>query len=117
MPNQKHEVWKHIGEIKPIATSHGVGEKRVVTLQAEIGKPVTQIARTLLRCGEKVEKHAHQTMDEHFFFLEGKCSVVVESKHYLFNGGDYLFIPATKEHELVALEDTIIITIGIETLE
>ena len=114
MPKDKEVVWKHIGEIEPIATSHGVGEKRVIASQAEIGKPVTQIARTVLRAGEKVEKHVHPTMDEHFFFLEGKCSVWVDGSCYPCKGGDYLFVPATKEHEIEVTADTTMITFGIE---
>lgn len=117
MPNQKEVVWKHIGEIEPIATSHGVGEKRVIASQAEIGKPVTQIARTVLRAGERVEKHIHLTMDEHFFFLEGACLVKVDSCGYSCKGGDYLFVPAIHAHELDVDKETTMITIGIEINE
>lgn len=115
MPNQKQVVWKHIGEIEPIATSHGVGEKRVIASQAEIGKPVTQIARTVLRAGEKVEKHVHHTMEEHFFFLEGECLVIVENCSYPCKGGDYLFVPAKYFHEIEVYKEITMITIGIET--
>lgn len=92
MPKDRGVVWKHIGKLEPIATSHGVGEKRVIVSQAEIGKPVTQIARTLLRAGERVEKHMHPTMDEHFFFLEGECTVRERRDGFLFQESCFLRI-------------------------
>lgn len=35
----KSVVFKHIGDIEPVSTSHGVGDKRVIATQAEVGKP------------------------------------------------------------------------------
>lgn len=112
MPS-KTVVWKHIDDISPTTTSHGVGEKRVLTTQAEIGNPITQIAHTLLRVNEKVDLHKHPTMDEHFFFLDGECTITVEESKYLCKGGDYLYVPAGHEHEVLVIKDTTIITIGI----
>ena len=114
MPKIGKVVWRHVGEISPIATSHGVGERRVIVSQAEIGRPVTQISRTILRYNEKVEKHVHPTMDEHFFFLDGECIVNVGECKYLCKGGDYLYVPANYNHEIKVNEETIMITVGIE---
>lgn len=114
MVDMKLVVYKQIQGIEPIATSHGVGEKRVIATQTEVGKPVTQISRTVLHAKERVEKHVHLTMDEHFFFLEGCCTVLVEDCVYLCKGGDYLLVPATFAHEVVVEEETTMITIGIE---
>ena len=114
MPNLCKVVWRHIGDIAPVATSHGVGEKRVIVSQAEIGWPVTQVARTILRYNEIVEMHIHPTMDEHFFFLDGECIVKVGDSNYLCKGGDYLFVPANNNHEIIVNEETILITVGIE---
>ena len=113
MSSEEKVVWKHIGEIEPIVTSHGVGAKRVIVSQAEIGKPVTQIAQTLLLAGEKIEKHTHSTMDEHFIVLEGICYIIVGENKYQCKGGDYLYVPASKEHEVVVKENTKLITIGV----
>ena len=110
----KSVVFKHIGDIDPLSTSHGVGDKRVIATQAEVGKPVSQIARTVLHANDKVEKHVHPTMDEHFFFLEGCCTVLADDCVYPCKGGDYLLVPATCAHEIVVEEETTMITIGIE---
>lgn len=111
----KEVLLRHIADINPVITSHGVGEKRVIVTQAEVGKPYTQLARTVLHRGDHVERHSHPSMEEHFFFLEGECDVMIEDSCYSCKGGDYLFVPAAHSHEIEVVGDTIMITIGIET--
>ena len=108
-------LLRHIAEIAPVSTSHGVGEKRVVATREEVGNTVTQIARTRLKAGEEVEAHVHPTMDEHFFFLEGECEVVIDGEVHRCLGDDYLFIPAGHGHAISVKRDTKMITIGLET--
>lgn len=106
-------LLRHIASIDPIATSHGVGEKRVVATGNEVGAPVTQIARTRLKAGDKVEVHVHPTMDEHFFFLEGECLISIDEVVRCCEAEDYLFIPATHAHAIEVIKDTVMITIGL----
>lgn len=115
MPDGKEVLLRHIAEIAPVSTSHGVGEKRVVATREDVGNTVTQIARTRLEAGEKVEAHVHLTMDEHFFFLEGECEVAMEGEVHRCKAEDYLFIPAGHRHSIEVFSDTIMITIGLET--
>lgn len=112
MPN--NVLHQHSALICPIPTSHGIGEKRVIATQAEVGKPITQIARTLLHAGEQVALHIHPTMDEHFFFIKGNCCVSIEGTTYSCLADDYLFIPAGYNHQINVVEDTLMLTIGIE---
>lgn len=116
MSDAQKVLWQHIGEILPVATSHGIGEKRVIAKSEDVGCGITQIAKTVLRAGEFVERHTHPTMVEHFFFLSGQCDVTIESGSCCpCKGGDYLFIPAGYSHQLSVNEETEMITIGIAT--
>lgn len=115
MPNGKEVLLRHIAEIAPISTSHGVGEKRILSTHKDVDNTVTQIAHTRLRVGEKVETHVHPTMDEHFFFLGGECEVMMDGKGYRCKADDYLFIPAGHWHAIEVFSDTVMITIGLET--
>lgn len=115
MPDGKDVLLRHIAEIVPVSTSHGVGEKRVVVTREDVGNSVTQLARTRLMAGEKVETHVHPTMDEHFFFLEGECEVVMDREVHCCKAEDYLFIPAGHRHAIEVFSDTIMITIGLES--
>lgn len=108
-------IWLHIDDIPPTPTSHSVGEKRVLATIEDVGCNVTQIARTVLKAGEQVQNHHHLTMVEHFFFLAGKCNVMVEGRSYACKGGDYIFIPVGYMHEINVTEETEMITIGIAT--
>lgn len=108
-------LLRHICEIVPVSTSHGVGEKQVIATQDIVGKPITQIARIKLHAGEKVEEHVHPTMDEHFFFLSGECVVILDGIDKVCKLDDYLFVPAGCKHQIVVTKETVMITIGIET--
>ena len=108
-------LLRHIAEIAPVSTSHGVGEKRVVATREDVGNSVTQIARTRLKAGEEVEAHVHHTMDEHFFFLEGECEVEIDGVVSRCLAEDYLFIPAGHRHTISVRRDTKMITIRLET--
>ena len=113
MPKPNEFLLKHLMDVVPKSTSHGVGVKRVMATSNEVGTPITQVAHTLLRKGEVVEEHFHPTMDEHFFFLEGKCDVNNNGDSFLCKKGDYLYVPSEKSHKLTAIEDTIMLTIGV----
>ena len=114
MPKDKDVLHRHSSQIEFVPTSHRVGEKRIIATQVEVGKPITQIARTLLHAGEQVAMHIHPTMDEHFFFMEGECCVTIGGKVYNCVADDYLYIPAGCNHEIEVVKDTLILTIGIE---
>lgn len=115
MPDGKEVLLRHIAEIAPVSTSHGVGEKWVVATREDVGYPVTQIARTRLKAGEEVEAHDHPTMDEHFFFLEGECEVMIDGAVHRCKAEDYLYIPAGHRHAISVKMDTKMITIGLAT--
>ena len=106
-------LHKTIRDIQSVSTAHGVGEKRVLLSKDEINTPITQIAKTVLREGVEVEKHAHKTMDEHFIFLRGKCRVITMDDSYFCEAGQYLFIPAGVPHRIIILTDTELITVGV----
>ena len=105
MPKEKEVLLRHIVDIAPVSTSHGVGEKRVVATREEVGNTVTQIARTRLKAGEEVEAHVH---------LEGECEVEIGRKVRSCKAEDYLFIPSGSKHSIKVEKETIMITIGLE---
>lgn len=113
MLERKYYIIRHYGDLKPVTTSHGVGEKRIMASQADIGAPITQIARTILHKGEQVAQHSHHTMDEHFLFLKGICVVTIGDDTIRCSDKDYLFVPAGIPHQLDVLSKTELITIGV----
>lgn len=113
MPKTKEVLLRHTTDITAISTSHGVGVKRVLATNEDIGTPITQIARTVLRQGEIVANHTHPTMDEHFYFIKGTCIAVISDKEYSCSENDYLFVPAGISHQLKILSNMELITIGV----
>ena len=109
----KDIIFRHYSDVKTATTSHGVGVKKILASEVDIGEPITQIARTILFKGEQVALHTHPTMDEHFLFLKGLCVVTVGDGIIRCSDDDYLFIPAGIPHQLDVLSETELITIGV----
>lgn len=112
MPS-KQVLQKTIADIEPISTGHGLGEKRVLLSQNEYSSPVTQIAQTSLKAGDIIESHCHPTMDEHFVFQKGRCEIIVEGNLFCCEGGQYLFIPSGRQHQIKVITDTVMLTVGV----
>lgn len=110
----KKILKRNFNDTQSIKTSHGVGDKWVVGTRENVGSPITQIARTRLLSGEKIEAHVHPTMDEHYFLLAGECELTIDGVSYLCHADDYLYIPAGSSHSFYVKKDVIMITIGIE---
>lgn len=103
---------KHLNDVEPVATSHGVGQKRVLLNKAETETGLTQIAVTKLKAEEVADEHVHKTMEEEFFFISGVTEVEIDGKTVVCRAGDFLKISHGVRHRLRAVEDTEMMTIG-----
>ena len=111
----KHVVVRDIDSLSPQFTSHGIGEKLVLLANNETQTNVTQIAITRLSNGDKVETHVHQTMDEHYIFLEGEGLISVGQEVIKCKPGRFVLVPAGLRHNLQAVINMRFITIGVAT--
>ena len=84
------KMLKHLNQIVPRPTSHGVGLKRVLLSGDETESAVTQIAVTRLAEGEVAAEHRHESMEEYFYFLKGVAAVCVDGCELLCREGDFL---------------------------
>lgn len=79
-----------ICDIAPVATSHGIGEKRV--LHAD--HVVKQIAHTTLPPGATIEAHVHADMEEFFYIISGELAYTLNySESGKLVSGSYLLVP------------------------
>lgn len=103
---------KRLSDILPQLTNHKVGLKRVLVSQEEMVSDITQIAVTVLRAGEETERHCHPTMEEFFFFQSGRLVLTVEEETRICGPGDFVMVGCGERHQLKAIEDTELLTIG-----
>ncbi|SFS36100.1 cupin domain-containing protein [Proteiniphilum acetatigenes] len=107
-------VYRDYNLLESIQTSHKTGEKRVLLSNTETHSSITQIAITRLFAGERVKKHVHLTMDEHYIVLSGKGSMQLDNETYDFIPGKFILVPAGCYHDLSASSDLEFITIGVD---
>ena len=102
-------------KIKPVSTSHKVGMKRVLLGADESDCAITQIAITDLRAGDVAEVHVHEDMQEGFYVLSGILDIVLgeDTEHCMED--DFVYVKRGMSHELRAITDVRVMTIGCET--
>ncbi len=106
---------RSIKDIAPIPTSHNAGMKRVLWAAHESGCSIKQIAITDLRAGEIAEAHVHKEMQEGFYVLAGELDIVLNGQIKHCKAEDFVFVKYGISHELRAITDVRVMTIGCET--
>ncbi|SHK28636.1 type I phosphomannose isomerase catalytic subunit [Xylanibacter ruminicola] len=103
---------RHLADITPVTTSHGVGQKRVLLSSNESGCSLTQIAVTELKAGEIAAAHVHPDMQESFYVLDGELEVYLDGKKTICNRDTFVYVEKCTSHEMLALTNSRIMTIG-----
>lgn len=106
-------IVKDYFEIEPQNTSHNIGAKTVLLSKEETSSHITQIAVTKLSENEQVEFHIHNTMDEHYLFMEGEGVLCVANDKINCRRGVYVLVPSKTPHSMTALSDLTFLTLGI----
>ncbi|WP_461638870.1 cupin domain-containing protein [Labilibaculum euxinus] len=88
-------------ELKFIPTTHLVGLKKIIENQGR-DSLVTQVAIGVLRVGESIALHKHDTMDEYYYFLSGDGVFYCSEKEYQCKRGDFVKIPKGTMHGMVS---------------
>ena len=103
---------RHLADITPVTTSHGVGRKRVFLSSNESGCSLTQIAVTELKAGEIAAAHVHPDMQEGFYVLDGELEVYLDGKKTICSRDTFVYVEKCTSHEMRALTNSRIMTIG-----
>lgn len=94
-------------------TSHDIGLKRVLLSNVESTSMVTQIAYNKLSKGDKIGCHTHESMDEHFLFIEGKGEFIINNTYHQIKPGLFILVPAKYSHGIVAYSDLNFMTFSV----
>lgn len=108
-------VKRSLEDIDPIVTSHKAGLKRVLLSASESGSPITQIAITDLKAGEVAAAHIHEDMQEGFYVLSGELDIVLDGTVEHCKAEDFVYVECGTSHELRAVTDVRVMTIGCES--
>lgn len=97
-----------------VASSHKVGQKRVLLAANESDCPITQIAITDLLAGDVVEAHIHEDMQEGFYVMSGELDIILDDDIEHCVAEDFMWVKCGTSHELRAITDVRVMTIGCE---
>ena len=88
--------------------------KRVLLAAEESGCAFTQIAVTDLHAGEVAEAHCHADMQEGFYVMSGSLDITLDGETLHCVKDDFVWVECDMSHELRAVTDVRIMTIGCE---
>lgn len=97
-----------------VPSSHKVGLKRVLLAAEESGCAITQIAVTDLRAGEVAIAHIHEDMQEGFYMMSGSLDITLDGETLHCVKDDFVWVECGVCHELRAVTDVKVMTIGCE---
>lgn len=106
------KMKRSLHDIQPIPSSHKVGLKRVLLAAEESGCAITQIAVTDLKAGEVVVAHVHEDMMEGFYVMGGNLDITLDGETLHCVKDDFVWVECGTRHELRAVTDVRIMTIG-----
>lgn len=109
---EEKEIVRHLSDIAPASTSHGVGNKRVLLASNESGCSLTQLAVTDLLAGEIAVAHVHPDMQEAFYVMDGELEVNLDGETRVCVKDDFVYVRKCTSHEMTAIRDSRIMTIG-----
>ena len=108
---------RSLTSIHPVPSSHKVGLKRVLLASEESCCAITQIAITDLKAGEVAEAHVHEDMQEGFYVMSGELDIVLNGDIEHCKADDFVWVESDTSHELRAITDVMMITIGCKTYD
>lgn len=103
---------RSLNEVQPVPSSHKVRMKRVLLAAEESGCAITQIAITDLKAGEVAETHVHEDMQEGFYVMSGDLDITLDEETLNCSKDDFVFVKCGVKHELRAISDVRMMTIG-----
>jgi quercetin dioxygenase-like cupin family protein len=109
----KKVIYKNLNSIAAESTSHEVGLKRILLNKSESESMLTQAAVGSLLKGQFVDNHKHPTMEEFYFFTNGKAKLIINSIEYFCEKDTFIKIPKNSVHSLMAITTTEFIYWGI----
>ncbi|MFC1964210.1 cupin domain-containing protein [Chloroflexota bacterium] len=69
--------------------------------QENVGAKFMEVALTKIEVNGMAEEHYHDTVEQAFFLLEGKCLVEVDGEEEELKAGDIAFFTPPRRHKIV----------------
>jgi mannose-6-phosphate isomerase-like protein (cupin superfamily) len=106
-------LLKDLASIDWVYANHNCILKKVCFVGEEFISNITQVAYTELKEGIEVDAHAHISMEEVFFLLEGVCEFKIKGESILAEKQSIIRIPVNQEHSLRAISDCKLFYFGV----
>ena len=107
------DLIKNLANLNWTDTNHSGILKKVFFVGEEFVSNITQVAYTELNKGVEVFSHAHDSMEEVFFLLDGVCEFNIQGDSILAEKQSIIRVPINQEHSIRAISDCKIFYFGV----
>ena len=107
----------NISEIEFTRSSHPGQLKKVIFSGSEMTSAVSQVAYAELLAGEIIEEHLHESMEEVFLVLDGRCEFSLDGVPQVLIKDSVIKIAPKIKHKLKAITETKLYYFGVSTIE
>ncbi len=101
--------------LKMQITAHSIGEKFVFFGNEELQSPITQVAICILKSGEFIPFHSHETMEEVFYIISGNGTFYIGDEIFHVENNTCIRVPAGFLHSIKANIDLHFYYFGVAT--
>ena len=110
-------IKKSIESLTWVESSHGCGQKRVLLSDNETATNLAQVAIISLKAGEEGKEHMQWKIEEGFYVLKGELILQADRTNHILLAGDYLHLRMATIHNLKAITDVELLSIGCKIRE
>lgn len=93
-------LFKNLKNIDPEITSHGCGKKFVFVNKENSQTNLMQVAVGELTHKDTIDWHLHPSMDEFYYFLEGKALFHIGNESFVCEPETFVMVPCNIKHKL-----------------
>lgn len=97
--------FKYLQDLEDEQTAHLQGKKKVFLRKTDTPDKLLQFAHGSLAKGEETDMHAHQSMEEYFYFIDGAGEYIIDNQIIPLKAGTFVNIPSKTSHQLKASLD------------
>lgn len=105
-------ILKNIKDLPSVISSHNSGQKQVLLSKEETDTKISQVAVITLMKGEIGDAHIHWGIEECFYVLCGEMYLIQNEQRVLMKEGDFAKLPMGTKHNLEAISDVKVLSIG-----
>lgn len=103
-----------VNDLDIIKSNHkGNCFKRIILAKNDVDSDLCMLNEAYLEPNDSFEAHSHDSMEEIFYFIEGKGKFFIDNKEIIITPGTCIYLPSKTRHHCIAIEKIKFLCFGV----